>query len=99
MPQKTITRKEFDARLAQSTEQVRQKRLRLEAQAAELEDLIGRYSSVLERLEAEAGHDADASADQRNDLRSLLTELAARTSAVAASLKLIRVQAKSTVTS
>ena len=86
MAQKTITREEFDARLAQSTEQVRQKRLTLEAQAAELGDLIGRYSSVLERLEAEAGQDADTSSDQRNGLRNLLTELAERTSAVAASL-------------
>ncbi len=86
MAQKTITREEFDARLAQSTEQVRQKRLTLEAQAAEMEDLIGRYSSVLGRLEAEAGHDTDASSDQRNDLRNLLAELAERTSAVAASL-------------
>ena len=86
MALKTITREEFDTRLAQSTEQVRQKRLTLEAQAAELEDLIGRYSSVLERLEAEAGHDPDTSSDQRNDLRNLLTELAERTSAVAASL-------------
>ncbi len=52
MASKTITREEFDTRLAQSTEQMHQKRLTLEAKAAELEDLIGRYSSVLERLEA-----------------------------------------------
>ena len=80
----TITREEFDVRLAQSTEQMRQKRLTLEAQAAELEDLIGRYSSVLERLEA--GQDTDISLERRDDLRTLLTELAERTSAVAASL-------------
>jgi len=86
MAPKTITREEFDARLAQSTEQVRQKRLTLEAQAAELESLIGRYSPALERLEADAGHAADTSSGQRNDLRNLLTELAERTSAVAASL-------------
>jgi len=86
MALKTITCEEFDARLAQSTEQVRQKRLTLEAQAAELEDLIGRYSSVLERLEAEAGYGSDTSSDRRNDLRNLLIELAERTSAVAASL-------------
>ena len=48
----TITREEFDERLVRSTERMRQERLTLEAQAAELEDLIGRYSSVLERLEA-----------------------------------------------
>ncbi len=47
-----ITREEFDVRLARSTEQMRQKRLTLEAQAVELEDLISRYSVVLERLEA-----------------------------------------------
>ena len=86
MTSKTITREEFDSRLAQSTEQVHQKRLTLEAQAAELEDLIGRYSSVLERLEGEAGQDTNASSRRRDDLRNLLTELAERTSAVAALL-------------
>lgn len=86
MALKTITREEFDARLAQSTEQVRRKRLTLEAQAAELEDLIGRYSSVLERLEAEAGRDTDTSQGRQDDLRNILTELAERTSSVAASL-------------
>ena len=50
----TITREEFDRRLEQSTEQMRQKRLALEARAAELEDLIGRYSPVLKRLRVEA---------------------------------------------
>ena len=60
MAPKTITREEFDARLAQSTEQVRQKRLTLEAQVTELEDLIGRYASVLERLEADAGQDTSS---------------------------------------
>ena len=84
----TITREEFDKRLVQSTEQIRQKRLALEEQAAELEELIGRYSSVLERLEAEqAGkQDADTVSGGREGLRSLLNELAERTSAVAASL-------------
>ncbi len=86
MALKTITREEFDTHLAQSTEQVRQKRLTLEAQAAELEDLIGRYSSVLERLEAEAGQDTEPSPGRRDDLRNILTELAERTSSVAASL-------------
>ena len=84
----TISREEFDAKLAQSTEQIRQKRLALEAQTAELEELIGRYSSVLERLEAEqAGkQDTDTVPGGREGLRSLLNELAERTSAVAASL-------------
>ena len=84
MSLKTITREEFDARLVQSTERMRQERLTLEAQAAELEDLIGRYSSILERLEA--GQDTETSSKRRDDLRGLLTELAERTSAVAASL-------------
>ncbi len=83
----TITREEFDARLAQSTEQMRQKRLTLEAQAVELEDLISRYSAVLERLEAgQEEAEQDTSLERRDDLRNLLTELAERTSAVAASL-------------
>ena len=83
----TITREEFDARLAQSTEQMRQKRLTLEAQAVELEGLISRYSAVLERLEA-GREDAEQNtlSERRDDLRNLLTELAERTSAVAASL-------------
>ena len=81
---KTITREEFDTRLVQSTERMRQERLTLEAQAAELEDLIGRYSSILERLEA--GQDTETHPKRRDDLRSLLTELAERTSAVAVSL-------------
>ena len=84
MDSKAITREEFDRRLAQSTEQVRRKRLTLEAQAAALEDLVGRYSSVLERLEA--GRETDTSLARRDDLRRLLIELAERTSSVAASL-------------
>jgi hypothetical protein len=82
MPLETITREEFDQRLAQSTEQMRQRRLALEVRAAELEDLIGQYASVLERLEAET----DVSNPQKDDLRHVLTELARHTSAVAASL-------------
>jgi len=86
MTSETISREEFDVRLAESTEQVRRKALTLEAQAAELEELIGRYSSVLERLEADAGQERDTSLGRRDDLRDLLTELAERTSSVAASL-------------
>lgn len=86
MTRETITREEFDRRLAQSTERMRQKRLTLEAQAAELEDLIGRYASALERMEAEDQQDTDAFLEQREDLRNVLTELAERTSAVAAAL-------------
>ena len=83
----TITREEFDGRLAQSTEQMRHKRLTLEAQAAELENLISRYSAVLERLEAgQEEAEQDTPSGRRDDLRNLLTELAERTSAVAASL-------------
>ena len=47
----TITREEFDLRLAQSTEQMRQKCLTLEAQATELEELIDKYYAVLEHLQ------------------------------------------------
>ena len=39
-----------------------------------------------QRLEAEAGQDEETPLDRRNDLRNLLTELAERTTAVAASL-------------
>ncbi|HZP83281.1 MAG TPA: hypothetical protein VFB21_16685 [Chthonomonadaceae bacterium] len=86
MALETITREEFDRRLEQSTERMRQQRLALETRAAELEDLIGRYASVLERIEAEAGQESDTFLERREELRNLLTELAARTSAVAASL-------------
>ncbi|MBC7806434.1 MAG: hypothetical protein H7145_09810 [Akkermansiaceae bacterium] len=88
MALETINREEFDRRLDQSTEQMRQKRLALEAQAGLMEDLIGRYSPMLERLEAEAEAATDESRtlEQRSKLRSLLTELAERTSAVAAAL-------------
>lgn len=81
----SITREEFDRRLEQSTERMRQQRLALEARAAELEELIGRYASVLERLEA-ASEPAPESLERRAELRNLLTELAQRTSAVAATL-------------
>ncbi len=89
MASTTMTHEEFDARLAQSTEQMRLKRLALEMQAAELEELIGKYSAVLERLEARqegAEQEAGTEATRRDNLRLLLTELAERTSAVAASL-------------
>ena len=82
----TITREEFDRRLEQSTERMLQKRLALESRAAELEDLIGRYASVLERLEAQSEPETDTFLVRREELRNLLTELAERTSAVAASL-------------
>ena len=83
---KEITREEFDRRFAASTQKMREYRMALESEAAELEDLLGRYSSILERLEAEA-HSESARADRdREDLRRVLNELATRTSAVAASL-------------
>jgi len=81
-----INREEFDRRLEQSTACMRQQRLALETRAAELEDLIGRYASVLERMEAESEQGADPSLKQRDELRNILTELAERTSAVAAAL-------------
>ncbi len=82
----TITREEFDRRLEQSTERIRQERIALEARAAELEELIGRYASVLERIEAENEPKADGSGARREELRHVLTELAERTSDVAAAL-------------
>ena len=84
--QETITRDEFDRRLMQSTEQMRINRMDLEARAKELEDLIGKYSSVLERLEAESIESSGFSLERRSDLRNMLIELAERTSTVAASL-------------
>jgi BMFP domain-containing protein YqiC len=86
MPLDTINCEEFDRRLEQSTIRMRQQRLTLETRAAELEDLIGRYSSVLERLEAETEQGGDPSVKQQNESRDVLKELAERTSAVAAAL-------------
>ena len=61
MASTTLTHEEFDARLAQSTEQMRQKRLALEVQVAKLEELVVRYSAVLERQEAGLSTEADKS--------------------------------------
>lgn len=52
MAHSTITREEFDERLAQSTERMRQKRLILEEQVAVLEEAVAMCSAYLERLEA-----------------------------------------------
>ena len=81
-----ITREEFDRRLEQSTAQMRQKRIAIELRSKELEDLIGRYASILERLEAEPDQEKDASLKRREELRMVLTELAESTSAAAAAL-------------
>jgi hypothetical protein len=86
MPLDTIDRAEFDRRLELSTARMRQQRLTLEAQAAELEPPIARYSAVLERLEAETVPACDAGAQRRSELRNIQQELAERTSAVAAAL-------------
>src|ERR1051326_7519766 len=86
MARETISREEFDRRLAESTERMRRRRLALEARAAELEDLIGRYASVLERMEAGSEQESDVLKERREELRNVLTELAERTSAVAAAL-------------
>ena len=83
---KEITREEFDTRLVASTQRIRERRLALESETEELEDLLGRYSSILERMEAEAHNESTCADRERDDLRRLLNELAARTSAVAASL-------------
>lgn len=63
-----------------------QKCIALEMRSKELEDLIGRYASVLERLEAEPNHGQNTFLKQREELRNVLTELAERTSAAAAAL-------------
>lgn len=86
MTPEIIDRAEFDQRLEQSTARMRKQRLALEKRAAELEDIIRQYASVLERLEAESEQGVDSFLKQRDELRSILTELAARTSAVAESL-------------
>ena len=52
MISKEISREEFDMRLEQSTRNMRENRLILEARAVELEDLIAQYTPVLEKLEA-----------------------------------------------
>jgi hypothetical protein len=59
MASTTMTQEEFDARLAQSTEQMRQQRLALEAQGTELEELIGKDSALLERLKVGLKTEAD----------------------------------------
>ena len=86
MPLETINREEFDRRLEDSTIRMREQRLTLETRASELEELIGRYSSVLERLEAETEQSDDPSVKQRDELREVLKELAKRTSAFAEAL-------------
>lgn len=52
MPLATITNKEFDARLAQSTERMRQKNLMLEEYVAVLEEVVALCSALLKHLEA-----------------------------------------------
>jgi|GEM_PF-1412413 len=66
----TINRGEFERRLEQSTARMRQQRLDLEARAAELEDLIGRSASVLERIEAEGEQNAAPYLKQRDGVTS-----------------------------
>ena len=82
----SIDHEEFDRRLQQSTERMRRQRFALEEQALKLEDLVGRYSAVLERIEAEEQQEADISVRRRKELRTALAELAERTSAIAATL-------------
>ncbi len=53
----TITREEFDANLAQSTKQIRKKRLALEAQAAVMEEVVAMCSAYLKC--SEAGQDRE----------------------------------------
>lgn len=86
MALETINREEFDRRLEQSTERMRQKRLTLEARAAELENLIGQYSSVLERIGSESALGQDSSSARREELRHVLNEMAKQAAAAAAAL-------------
>lgn len=81
-----ISREEFDRRLERSTRTMSERAAVLEAQGAELEDLLGGYSAVLERLEADAERVARRPEQERSELRELLQDLATRTAAVAASL-------------
>lgn len=73
----TITREEFDRRLEQSTDRMRRERLALEARAAELEDLIGKYAAVLERTKVETAAPIDTMAERREVLPGVLTEKSA----------------------
>lgn len=85
MQLETISREEFDRRLEQSTEQMRLRRLILEQQANELAEIIGRYTSALERLAVQSRHDESFSS-KREELRNILNELTERTSALATAL-------------
>lgn len=46
----TITREEFDRRLEQSTERMRQERLALEVRAAELKDSVERCAFEIDKV-------------------------------------------------
>ena len=48
-----VTREEFDARLAQSTERMREQNSALEKRVAVLEEAVAECSAILKRLEAE----------------------------------------------
>lgn len=78
-----MTAAEMDRRLETSTERIRRGNDLLEARNRVLEDLLGRYSAVLERLEADRGENGELT---RPELRRLLTDLAEHTAALATAL-------------
>lgn len=86
MEENTLTREEFDQRLAEATERTRQDRLVLEAGNAELRELIERYSATLERLEAELEQSQQSRLPDSSQIRETLRQLAERSVAVASAL-------------
>src|SRR5687767_7092635 len=86
MEETTMTIEEFDRRLTEGTERDRQERLIIEAENAELRDLISRYSAMLERLEAELDQARQGQLPDKSELRETLRQLAERSVAVASAL-------------
>jgi hypothetical protein len=82
----TITMEEFDRRLMEGTERDPQERLIIEAENAELRDLISRYSAMLERLEAELEQARQGQLPDKSELRETLRQLAERSVPVASAL-------------
>lgn len=82
----TLTLEDFDARLTAATKRAQQERLALEAENAELRDLIARYSATLERLESELATAKQGPLPTAAQMRETLKQLAERSAAVAAAL-------------
>lgn len=82
-----MTIEEVDRRIADSTERMRQERLTLEAQNAELQQLVDGYALALDRLEAQLGpQNGTASASLTLQIKDTLRQLAERSTAVASAL-------------